>query len=92
MRRPRPVGDTFTLSLTDPADVSAVDQAAGFTYAFDCGNGDGFVGALDADSTGACTAEIDGSVTVRGKVADKDGGQTVYSAESTSSATRTATA
>ena len=32
-------GNPFTLALTNPADPSAADVAAGFTYSFDCGSG-----------------------------------------------------
>src|SRR5207249_572807 len=35
-------GVTYTLSLEDVADVSPADVAAGFLFAFDCGDGAGY--------------------------------------------------
>ena len=64
-------GNTFTLSLTNPIDPSPTDVAAGFTYAFDCGSG---FGTPSPASSVTCTAGAPGGVTVRGRVADKDGG------------------
>jgi len=70
-------GSSFTISLTGAADVSPVDQAAGFTYAFDFGTGYGaFTNANSADFTPA----DNGTYTVRAKVRDKDGGETEYTA------------
>ncbi len=69
-------GSTFTLSLTSPSDPSAADTAAGFQYAFDCGSG---YGAFSAASTTTCTAGTASTLSVGGKIRDKDGGVTVYS-------------
>ena len=69
-------GSTFTLSLTGPSDPSAADTAAGFQYAFDCGSG---YGAFSAASTTTCTAGTASTLSVGGKIRDKDGGVTVYS-------------
>jgi hypothetical protein len=72
------VGTGFTLSLTNPHDPSAADTSAGFTYAFDCGDGSGY-GAFGAASSRACSApSVAGSRTVRGEIRDKDGGTTEY--------------
>ena len=69
-------GNNFNLSLSDPNDASSVDQAAGFTYAFDCGNGYGTFGNSD---TASCPA-ADGpdTLSVKAKIKDKDGGATEY--------------
>ena len=68
-------GASFNLSLTGATDVSSVDQTAGFNYAFDCGTG---YGAFGPSSTVSCTAYDNPGVTVKGKVQDKDGGETEY--------------
>ncbi len=73
-------GSSFELSLTDPSDPSAADTTAGFTYAFDCGDGGGY-GPFGASNTASCPTSDDDVRTVMGKVRDKDGGQTAYSAQ-----------
>jgi predicted extracellular nuclease len=70
-------GSPIALALTGPNDPSAADRAAGFTYAFDCGDGT-FVAAAGPSTT--CTTSDSGTRTVRGRITDKDGGATVYMA------------
>ena len=70
-------GTAIALSLTDAADVSSADVAAGLTFAFDCGAG---YAAPSAAPTASCPTTDNGVRTVRGKVMDKDGGATEYSA------------
>jgi hypothetical protein len=70
-------GERFTLALTQPADASSVDTAAGFTYAFDCG--DGVYTAPSATRSASCPAIDNPGVTGRAKIFDKDGGATEYS-------------
>jgi hypothetical protein len=72
-------GSAIALSLTSPSDPSSIDMA-GLTYAFDCGSG---YSAFGAASTASCPTTDNGSVTVKGKIKDKDGGIT----ESTKSVT-----
>jgi hypothetical protein len=67
-------GSPFSLALTNPYDPSVADTMAGFTYSFDCGNGAGY------QSSAACTAIDNPSQTVRGRITDKDGGYTEYTA------------
>jgi hypothetical protein len=73
-------GFSFTLSLTGPSDPSQADTAAGFKYQFDCGGG---YGALGTSSTASCPTSATGTLNVRGKIVDKDGGSHEYSAQVT---------
>jgi hypothetical protein len=70
-------GDAFALALTSPFDPSAVDTAAGFTYSFDCGSG---YGSFASASTASCPTTDTGTLTVRGRIRDKDGGSSEYTA------------
>jgi hypothetical protein len=67
-------GGDFTLSLTDPHDVAA-DVAAGFQYDFDCGSG---YAGYGTSNSAMCSTTDDGTLTVKGKIKDKDGGETEY--------------
>jgi hypothetical protein len=73
-------GSNINISLTSPSDPSSVDTTAGFTYAFDCGSG---YGAFSATSTASCSTNDNGSRSVKGKIKDKDGGETEYTASVT---------
>jgi hypothetical protein len=72
-------GSPIALSLTSPVDPSTADVTAGFTYAFDCGDLAGY-GSFSATSTASCATSGTGSRTVKGKIKDKDGGETEYTA------------
>jgi hypothetical protein len=72
-------GFPFTIALTGATDPSAADTAAGFTYAFDCGDGSGY-GAFDSASSRSCPTSDSGSRSVGGKIQDKDGGVREYTA------------
>jgi hypothetical protein len=71
-------GSSISLSLTGAADASSID-AASLQFAFDCGLGAGY-GAMSASSAATCATTDNGSRTVKGKVQDKDGGSTEYTA------------
>lgn len=64
-------GDAFILSLNNPTDRGSADEAAGFTYSFDCGDGNWT--PWGAANSQVCPGRGSGNVTVRGKVRDKDG-------------------
>ncbi len=70
-------GDPIGVSVTGVTDPSAVDTAAGFTYAFDCGAG---YGSFSSASTASCVTTDTGVRTIRAKVQDKDGGVTELTA------------
>ena len=65
-------GSPFGLSLTNPFDPSSVDMGS-LTYAFDCGDGSGY-GPSSGNNTASCPTSDSGTRSVRGKIADKDGG------------------
>jgi hypothetical protein len=70
-------GFPFDVSLTAPQDVSSADQAAGFTYAFDCGGG---YGPFTSTATASCPTADTGTLSVGAEIQDKDGGVTEYRA------------
>jgi hypothetical protein len=61
--------------LTGASDVSPVDLAVGFTYAFDCGTG---YGGFGSSNNVSCPTSDNGSRMVKGKIRDKDGGEREY--------------
>ncbi|TME12563.1 MAG: hypothetical protein E6I65_03160, partial [Chloroflexi bacterium] len=73
-------GSSFDLSLISPFDPSLADTTAGFEYAFDCGSG---YGAFSATSSATCPTTDNGVRSVKGKIRDKDGGVTEYTASVT---------
>jgi hypothetical protein len=73
-------GTSFHLSLTNPQDPSSADVAAGFQYAFDCGSG---YSAYGSSNTATCPTTDNGVRTVKGKIKDKDGGVSEYTANVT---------
>ncbi len=73
-------GDTVTLSLTSPSDPSTDDTTAGFTYAFDCGSG---YNSFSSTTTRNCPTTDNGTLAVAGRIRDKDGGISTYTANVT---------
>jgi hypothetical protein len=72
-------GGSVTFSFSNGSDASAVDMAAGLTYSFDF-NGDGVYEVTGSAPSVAHTFAQDGVYTVRGRVMDKDGGHSDYTA------------
>jgi hypothetical protein len=75
-------GSGFTLSLAD-AEVPGYTGAVTFTYAFDCGDGNGY-GAFASANSATCAAVPDnGTRAVKGTVKDQDGDAQEYTASVT---------
>ena len=70
-------GTALTVSLTGATDASSNDMTAGFTYAFDFGGG---YGIWSTSNSATFTPSDDGSLVVKAKVRDKDGGEREYTA------------
>ena len=70
-------GASFTIAMTAPFDPGQADQAAGFTFALDCGSG---FGSFAASPLATCAGSNDGPRVVRGRIRDKDGGVFEHSA------------
>jgi hypothetical protein len=70
-------GIPFMLSLSSPSDPSTADTDAGFTYAFDCGDG---YGSFGPDSSRQCPATDVGTLSVGAEIQDRNGGITEYRA------------
>jgi len=73
----------FTLKLKNATDVSSADLSAGLHFTFDCGNGSGYQTTYAAAGTAytincSNTTNGPGTLTVKGKVFDKDEGATEY--------------
>lgn len=68
----------FEISLSNPDDPSPADKSAGLRYAFDFGDGRGFVDNGNVASK-TCRAGTSGAQTVRGRISDKDGASQDYS-------------
>lgn len=75
-------GASFELSLTSAYDPSSADTTTGFEYAFDCGDGSGY-GAYGSTATATCATTDSGTRNVKGKIRDKDSGETEYLASVT---------
>src|SRR5205823_3543545 len=73
-------GSPIQLSLGSPSDPSPADRATGFTHAFDCGGG---YGPFGATPSAGCPTDDNGARVVRGKIRDKDGGTSEYTAQVT---------
>jgi hypothetical protein len=75
-------GAPATVGFSAPADASAGDAAAGFSYEFDL-DGDGTFEATGTDASAVLPAALtadDAVRDVRGAVVDRDGGRTEYEA------------
>ena len=78
---PIKVGDVAALSFTNPFDPGPADTAAGFRYAYDCTDDGAFELANSPSATFNCRHDEEGVFTARGRIMDKDGGFTDYTAQ-----------
>lgn len=68
---------SFVLALLLPTDPSSLDRSAGFSFAFDCGDGQGWRTRL-SNSIRCQAPSTPSSITVQGRITDKDGGVSTY--------------
>ena len=72
-------GDAVTVSFTNVTDPSSVDTAAGFSYFYDFGDGNGFVPGAATQAVPAAVVASSGTVNILGRVVDQAGAYTQYS-------------
>src|SRR5207237_9095916 len=77
---PVPHGPPSPPLPSSPGDPSGADTTAGFQYAFDCGAG---YGAFSGTASATCSTTDNGVRSVKGKIKDKDGGVSEYTASVT---------
>ena len=77
------VEQNATLTFSSPADASTVDGAAGFNYSYDCTNDGSFELSGSSSASFNCPYPTAGTITARGRIADKDGGSTDYTVDIT---------
>jgi PKD repeat protein len=75
-------GSAIVVSASDIVDPSSVDRAAGFQFAFDCGEGAGF-GPFSAESSASCATVDNGARKVGMKVRDSDNDENEYTKDVT---------
>ena len=70
-------GSTYELMVSGATDPSPGDAEAGFSYAFDCGDGAGY-GAVGAATSVVCATTDDGQRSAGVRVVDRDSGESEY--------------
>jgi uncharacterized repeat protein (TIGR03803 family) len=73
-------GQTAVLAFDSPTDPSAADTAAGFLYSFDCDGDSSFEVTPSPTPSHACSFAVSGTFMAGGRIEDKDGGVTDYTA------------
>jgi predicted nucleic acid-binding Zn-ribbon protein len=74
------VGESAILAFSNQFDPSPVDTAAGFLYSYDCTDDGTFELSLATSASFACDYPGGGTFTARGRIQDKDGDFTDYTA------------
>ena len=73
-------GGSIQVSFANPSDPGAADRAAGFLHAYDC-TSDGTFESIDSGAAShACSYPDNGIYSVTGRITDKDGGSSEYTA------------
>ena len=73
-------GQSATLTFPGAADASSVDTTAGFVYSYDCTNDGSFELSGSTSATFNCNYPAAGAFTAAGRITDKDGGASNYTA------------
>ena len=73
-------GQSAALAFDDQTDPGAADVAAGYLYSYDCDGDDTFEVGPQAAPIHSCFYAASGTFTARGRIEDKDGAFTDYSA------------
>lgn len=76
-------GNSSTASFGNQFDPSSIDTLAGFTYSYDCTNDGVFESVDSASPSFTCFYPFSGLYAARGRITDKDGGFTDYTASIT---------
>ena len=80
-------GLAATATFSAATDASAADRAAGYKYSFDFNNDGDFADAGDVANASSSSASYTfakaGTYSIRGRIADKDGGYTDYTTTAT---------
>jgi hypothetical protein len=71
-------GTPATMSFGEVTDPSTDDLDAGFSYSYDFGDGNDFVAGAQTQALPNSVVADNGTVTVRGRITDKDGGSRDY--------------
>ena len=74
-------GGTASVSFTQVHDASLVDQSASFSYAYNFGDGKGFVAGTQTQQLPVGLLANNGVVNVQGRLTDKDGGVSYYNTQ-----------
>lgn len=76
-------GQSATFAFSNQSDPSPLDARAGFKYSFDCTNDGAWEIPDAAAASWTCTYPDNSTFTVKGRIKDKDGGFTDYTARVT---------
>lgn len=73
-------GESANLAFSEPYDPSQADTTAGFLFSYDCSNDDIFESFDTSETTYSCGYAENGIYAARGRIKDKDGAFTDFTA------------